>query len=96
MKAESVKPLTIERAGEVVLEAIAMVAPDVEDELPSLDHNCDFFEEFELDSMDHANVMTRLWELSGVTIEEREYATMRSVTSIASLLAASSSTAHKE
>jgi acyl carrier protein len=91
MKAESDTPLTNERAGEIVLEAIAMVAPDVEEELSSLDHNCDFFEEFELDSMDHANVMTKLWELSGITIAEREYASMRSVSSIASFLASTSS-----
>ncbi len=96
MKAESVPPLTIERAGEIVLEAIAMVAPDVEEELPSLDHNCDFFEEFELDSMDHTNVMAKLWELSGVTIAERDYASMRTVRSIAGFLAATSSTANKE
>ncbi|MFW2380915.1 MAG: acyl carrier protein [Acidimicrobiales bacterium] len=89
MKAESTQPLAVERATEIVIQAIGMVAPDVEDELASLDLNCDFFEEFELDSMDHANVMTKLWELSGITIAEREYASMRSVSSIAGFLAES-------
>lgn len=96
MNAEPGTPLTFEQATDIVGQAIASVAPDVEDELPSLDPNSDFFEEFELDSMDHANVMTRLWELSGITIAERDYAAMRSVSAIAGFLVETSSTNSKE
>jgi acyl carrier protein len=91
MNTESGKPLTAEAATEIVHRAIVAVAPDVEDEVPSLDSHRDFFEEFELDSMDHANVMTKLWELSGFTIAERDYASMRSVSAIAGFLVESSS-----
>ena len=88
MKAESRTPLDLEQATAIVLQAIAAVAPDIEDELPDLDHSIDFFEEFELDSMDHANVMTRLWETAGVSIPEREYPSMRSVNALANYLEA--------
>jgi acyl carrier protein len=92
MNTEAGKPSTVEAATEIVHQAIVAVAPDVEDELPSLDGHRDFFEEFELDSMDHANVMTKLWELSGITIAEKDYASMRSVSAIAGFLVDSSST----
>ncbi|NNE96168.1 MAG: acyl carrier protein [Acidimicrobiales bacterium] len=96
MKAESRTPLDHDQATTIVLQAISAVAPDVEDELPDLDHTIDFFEEFELDSMDHANVMTRLWETTGISIPEREYPSMRSVNTLAAYLEAESTSAGKD
>ncbi len=90
MSAKAISPLTVEQANKVVCDAIAAVAPDIEDELDSLDPARDFFEEFELDSMDHANVMSQLWEQTGIAIAEKDYATMRSVSALAEFLSTTS------
>ena len=90
MPAGTTSPLTVEQAHKIVGACISAVAPDVEDELDSLGPTTDFFEEFELDSMDHAGVMTQLWERTGIAIPEKEYATMRSMSAIAEFLAATS------
>ena len=71
---------------EVVLAAIAAVAPEAEDELADLDHEIDFFEELGLDSMDHLNVMTEIANRTGIEIPEREYGQLRSVASLAARL----------
>lgn len=90
MPARTITPLTVEQANKIVCESISAVAPDVEDELDSLGPTTDVFEEFELDSMDHANVMTQLWERTGIAIAEKNYATMRSTSAIAEFLAVTS------
>ncbi len=81
------KSLTLDQARALTVAAISSVAPDVADELPALDRTIDFWEELQLDSMDHLNVMTELAERTGVTIEERDYAALRSLDAIANHLA---------
>ena len=44
--------------------------------------NADLFEALELDSMDHVNIMTALWERTGVEIAERDYGRLRSIDAI--------------
>lgn len=83
--------LTIARALDLTIASIASVAPDIADELPTLDRSVDLWEELQLDSMDHLNVMTELAERTGVTIEERDYAALRSLDAIATHLASASS-----
>lgn len=68
---------------EIVMAAVAAVAPEVEDELPSLDPTVDLFEYLGLDSMDHLNVMTEIAERTGIEIPEREYGQLRSLDSLA-------------
>ena len=50
--------------------AIGVVAPDVVDEVPSLDADIDFFEEFGLDSMDRLTIMETLVARTGVDIPD--------------------------
>ena len=72
----------------VTRAAISTIAPDVEDELDSIDAGIDLWEELELDSMDHLNVMVELKEKTGVDVPEREYGRLRSLNAIADYLAA--------
>lgn len=74
--------LTTDQARTAVVESIARIAPDVADEIESLDPSVDLWEELELDSMDHVNVMTALTERTGVDIPERRYAELRSIGSL--------------
>ncbi len=67
----------------IVIAAVSAVAPEVEDELASLDPKVDIFEFLGLDSMDHLNVMTEIAERTGVEIPEREYGQLRSVETLA-------------
>lgn len=67
----------------IVIAAITAVAPEVEDELPSLDQATDVFEFLGLDSMDHLNVMTEIAQTTGVEIPEREYGQLRSIEALA-------------
>ena len=82
--------LTRDDALSVVVEAIGAVAPDVEPELGALDRHTDLFEELQLDSMDHLNVMTALAERTGVEIPERDYPGLRSLDSLSGYLATAS------
>ncbi len=82
--------LTTDQALTVVIESIGAVAPDVADEVPTLDRSVDLWEELQLDSMDHLNVMTELFQRTGVEIAERDYASLRSLEAIAAHLAANS------
>ncbi len=50
--------------------AIGAVAPDVVDEVQSLDADLDFFEEFGLDSMDRLTIMESLVAGTGVAIPD--------------------------
>ena len=80
--------LSIAEAMAVTKNAISTVAPDVEDELESTDPGVDLWEELELDSMDHLNVMVELKDKTGVDVPEREYGRLRSLNAIADYLAA--------
>lgn len=73
---------------EVVLAAIASVAPEAEEELSDLDRTADLFETLGLDSMDHLNVMTEIAERTGVEIPEREYGQLRSIDALADRISA--------
>lgn len=83
-------PLSVDTARTTVFEAIASVAPDVEAELPTVDADCDAFEELQLDSMDHLNVMAALARETGVEVPESEYPALRSVNALARYLATAS------
>jgi len=76
---------------DIVLQAIARVAPDVEPELADLDPDIDLWTEFQLDSMDRLAVLSQLAEQTGVEIPDRDAAGLTSVNAIAEYLAASSS-----
>lgn len=71
----------------MILGAIAEVAPELEPELADLDRDVDLWEELQLDSMDHLSVMTRLSELTGKDIPERDYPLLTSVNALRSYLA---------
>ncbi len=68
---------------EIVMAAVASVAPEAEEELPDLDPAADLFETLGLDSMDHLNVMTEIAEHTGIEIPEREYGQLRSLDALA-------------
>ena len=72
----------------MILSAIADVAPELEPELPDLDHDIDFWIELQLDTMDHLSVMTRLSEQTGVDIAERDYPRLTTVNALRDFLAA--------
>jgi acyl carrier protein len=57
----------------LIFEAITAVAPELDDELDELDPAIDLWSEFQLDSMDHLSVMTRVAEATGRDIPERDY-----------------------
>ena len=82
--------LTTDQARTAVVESIAGVAPDIADELESLDPSIDLWDHLELDSMDHVNVMAALSERTGVEIPERRYGELRSLAALVELLAPSS------
>lgn len=65
-----------------VREAIVSVAPDVEADLAAIDPEIDAFEELQLDSMDHLNVVTALARTTGVEIPEADYPALRSVAAL--------------
>jgi len=75
----------------MILAAISDVAPELEDELPELDHHVDLWTELQLDSMDHLAVMTRLSEQTGREIPERDYPRLTTVDALRSYLTAPSS-----
>ncbi len=87
------KVLTLDQAMDAITTAIGQVAPDVADEVLSTDRTVDVWEELELDSMDHLNVMTGLWEATGIEIAERDYAALRSLDAMAAHLATASGAA---
>lgn len=71
----------------MILSAIADVAPELEPELAELDHHVDFWNELQLDSMDHLAIMTRLSEQTGIEIAERDYPRLTTVAALCSFLA---------
>jgi len=70
----------------LVRSALVEVAPELEPELDDLDPDVDLWRELELDSMDHLSVMTRLSEVTGREIPERDYPRLRSLRSIGDYL----------
>jgi len=70
-----------------VREAILSVAPDVEADLATIDPDTDAFEELQLDSMDHLNVVTALARSTGVEIPEADYPALRSLGALVGYLA---------
>lgn len=75
-------------ARSLVIDVIGSVAPDIADELATADPDADIWEAFDLDSMDHLNVMTGLAEQTGIEIPERDYGRLRSLRSISDHLVA--------
>lgn len=69
-----------------VREAIVSVAPDVETDLATIDPDIDAFEELQLDSMDHLNVVTALARTTGVEIPEADYPRLRSLRALVGYL----------
>ncbi len=55
---------------DTLVEAIGAVAPDVVDEVRTLDADIDLFEEFGLDSMDRLTIMERLSAATGREISD--------------------------
>lgn len=75
----------------VLRDAIARVAPDVVDEVDSIDADVDLFEEFDLDSMDRLAVMEAIATSTGVDIPESAYARLTTIDAISQHLAAAPS-----
>ncbi|MEL7157081.1 MAG: acyl carrier protein [Actinomycetota bacterium] len=75
-----------EEALEQVRGAIVEIAPDLDTELASVDGNVDLWDQFELDSMDHQNIMVEIFRRTGVEIAERDYPRLRSLASLAEYL----------
>lgn len=71
---------------DIVLEAIARVAPDVEPELADLDPAIDLWSELQLDSMDRLSILGQLAESTGTEIPDRDAAQLDSVDSIVQYL----------
>ncbi|NNC42190.1 MAG: acyl carrier protein [Acidimicrobiales bacterium] len=80
------KTLTNEAANAIVVEAICAVAPDTANELAGIGLDQDVFQALELDSMDHVNVITRIWEETGIEIAERDYGRLRTLDSLTTFL----------
>lgn len=72
---------------DLILNAVAAVAPEVEPELADLDPDIDFWAELELDSMDHLSVMAQLSERTGREIPERDYPQLMSLRALGAYLA---------
>ncbi len=78
--------LTPDQALAVVRDAVGTIAPEIADELPTTDRSVDLWEELQLDSMDHLNVMAEIFERTGCEIPERDYGRLRSLDAIAAEL----------
>jgi acyl carrier protein len=72
-------------AREIVLDAIAKVAPDVD--TSTLPTDVDFREEAELDSMDFIGVLTAVHQATGYEVPEQDYALITTVDDFAGYLA---------
>lgn len=62
-----------------VVTVITATAPDVADDIATIDDDVDLFEEFGLDSMDRMNIMTALSESTGVTIPDEQYSRLNTM-----------------
>jgi acyl carrier protein len=72
---------------DLIFNAVAAVAPELEPELADVDPDIDFWAELELDSMDHLAVMAQLSERTGREIPERDYAQLTSLRALGAYLA---------
>ncbi len=79
--------LSTEQALTIINEAIGSVAPELEEELATVDPDIDVWEFLELDSIDHMNVMVALLERTGVDVPDRDYARLRTLRALAEYLA---------
>ncbi len=71
---------------DLVNDVVGGVAPDVADEVGEVDPTIDFWEELDLDSMDHLNVMTELGGRLGIEIPDRDYGRLRTMGSLVAYL----------
>jgi acyl carrier protein len=62
----------------LIVEVLSDIAPEVDAE--TLDPAEDLREELDLDSMDELNMITKLSEVLGIDIPERDYPQMRTLT----------------
>ncbi len=69
-----------------LVDALATVAPDVVDEVRTIDPDLDLFEEFGLDSMDRLTIMERLASSTGRQIPEDRYPELTSLAAMRSFL----------
>ena len=67
-------------------DALGTVAPDVVDEVATLDADVDLFEEFGLDSMDRLTIMERLAAATGREIPEERYPELSSLAAMRAFL----------
>lgn len=80
--------MTPDDARQVVLDAIATVAPDAPvDELAPDD---DLFDTLELDSMDLLNIVVAVHERTGIEVPERDYGKLGTLDDFAAYLVAAS------
>lgn len=63
--------MTVEQARDVVLMALAEIAPEMDP--AELDPDDDFAEALDIDSMDHLNFILAVNAKTGVEIPERDY-----------------------
>lgn len=75
-------PMTGDRVRTHLEAAIGAVAPDVVDEVATIDADRDLFEEFGLDSMDRLSIMEALVAATGIDIPEDVYVRLSSVDAI--------------
>lgn len=80
------RPRTADEYAAIVRDAIAAVAPELEPELGDVDPAIDIWIEFELDSMDHLAVMTRIADQTGIEIPEREYPRLNTLAALCDYL----------
>lgn len=79
--------LSRQEAAEQVRAAIIEIAPDLDGELANVEPDTDLWDEFDLDSMDHQNIMVEIFRRTGVEIAERDYPRLRSLDALAEHLA---------
>ncbi|MEL6890936.1 MAG: acyl carrier protein [Actinomycetota bacterium] len=72
-------------------DAMSVVAPDVVDEIATIDAGLDFFEEFGLDSMDRLTIMERLVASTGVAIPDDVAVRLNTIEQLAAHLTAGGS-----
>lgn len=75
-------PMTSDGVRTLLEAAIGAVAPDVVDEVATIDADRDLFEEFGLDSMDRLTIMEALVAETGIDIPENVYSQLSSVDAI--------------
>lgn len=80
--------MTPDDARQVVLDAIATVAPDAP--VGELAPDDDLFDTLELDSMDLLNIVVAVHERTGIEVPERDYGKLGTLDDFAAYLVAAS------